>query len=158
MATPDGVNEYSFALSYGAPERFVFTEQRLRFSRVDTGVQAPWQSIGSEHTVAKIHSASQGDLPDVNPTMARVIRRVAPGLRDVPVPRHVCQIQREATLECVRQWRACAQTSFTSQRVLDGPRSAANPVRLECVQANVRRVLHELRSLSTSKMRTDASS
>ena len=33
LATPDGVNEYSFALSYGAPDRFVFTEERPAFQR-----------------------------------------------------------------------------------------------------------------------------
>lgn len=76
LAAPGGVNEYSFALSYGAPDRFVFTEERLRFSRGDIEGDAPWQSLGSGHTEARIHSAAQGRSADVNETTARVIRRL----------------------------------------------------------------------------------
>lgn len=70
LATPDGVNEYSFALAYGAPDRFVFTEERLRFSRDGIEGHAPWQSAGSGHTEARIHAAAQGRLSGVDATAA----------------------------------------------------------------------------------------
>ena len=139
LATPDGVNEYSFALSYGAPDRFVFTEERLRFSRDDTGGQAPWQSVGSGHTEAKIHSAAQGGLPDVNPTTARVIRRL---LQDCGT----FQFHDTSARSSMKQrWDVSDNRSLRA----DGGNLAAvlirlqddYPDRFEWVQENVRRVL-----------------
>ena len=139
LATPDGVNEYSFALSYGAPDRFVFTEERLRFSRDDTGGQAPWQSVGSGHTEAKIHSAAQGGLPDVNPTTARVIRRL---LQDCGT----FQFHDTSARSSMKQrWDVSDNRSLRS----DGGNLAAvlirlqddYPDRFEWVQENVRRAL-----------------
>ncbi len=79
LKTEAGINEYSFALSYGAPDRFVFTDERLRFSSSDREGQAPWQSFGSGHTESRIHAAAQGELPEVNQTTARVIRHLLQG-------------------------------------------------------------------------------
>lgn len=139
LATPDGVNEYSFALSYGAPDRFVFTEERLRFSRDDTEGQVPWQSVGSGHTEAKIHSAAQGSLPDVNPATARVIRRL---FQDCGT----FQFHDTSARSSMKQrWDVSDNRSLRS----DGGNLAAvlirlqddYPDRFEWVQENVRRVL-----------------
>ena len=139
LTTPNGANEYAFALSYGAPDRFVFTEERLRFSRDDTEGQAPWQSLGSGHTEARIHSATQGGLPDVNPTTARVIRRL---LQDCAT----FQFHDTSTRSSMKQrWDVSDNRSLRA----DGGNLAAvlirlrddYPDRFEWVQENVRRVL-----------------
>ena len=139
LATLDGVNEYSFALSYGAPDRFVFAEERLRFSRDDTEGQAPWQSVGSGHTEARIHSAAQGGLPDINSTTARVVRRL---LQDCGT----FQFHDTSTRSSMKQrWDVSDNRSLRA----DGGNLAAvlirlqddYPDRFEWVQENVRRVL-----------------
>ena len=139
LKTPEGANEYSLALSYGAPDRFVFTEERLRFSRDDTEGQAPWQSLGSGHTEARIHSATQGDLPEVNSTTARVIRRLLQGCATF-------QFHDTSTRSSMKQrWDVSDNRSLRS----DGGNLAAvllrlqddYPDRFEWVQENVRRVL-----------------
>lgn len=76
LAVPGGVNQYSFTLSYGAPDRFVFTQEQLRFSRHEIEGEAPLRSLGSGHTEARIHSAARGQFADVNETTARVVRRL----------------------------------------------------------------------------------
>ena len=74
MRTNVGLNEYRFALSYAHPDRFLFTEEELRFSRDDLPTAAWWQSLGSGHSEAMIVEAAQsGAFPDVNPTTAAVI-------------------------------------------------------------------------------------
>ena len=74
MRTNVGLNEYRFALSYAHPDRFLFTEEELRFSRDDLPTAAWWQSLGSGHSEAMIVEAAQsGAFPDVNPTTASVI-------------------------------------------------------------------------------------
>ena len=139
LATPGGANEYSFALSYGAPDRFVFTEERLRFSSDATEGQAPWQSVGSGHTEARIHSAAQDGLPDVNPTTARAIRRM---LQDCGT----FQFHDTSTGSSMKQrWDVSDNRSLRA----DGGNLAAvlirlqddYPDRFEWVQENVRRVL-----------------
>lgn len=76
LKSEKGTNEYSFALSHGAPDRLFFTDEQLRFSSNDREGQAQWQSLGSGHTESEIHSAAQGEYPEVNETTARVIRRL----------------------------------------------------------------------------------
>ena len=76
LRTPSGINEYTFALSYGARDRLVFTEERLRFSRADVEGQAPWQSLGGGHAEAKIKAAAHGQIPGVNATTARVVHHL----------------------------------------------------------------------------------
>ena len=74
MRTHAGLNEYRFALSYAHPDRFLFTEEELRFSRDDLPSEAWWQSLGSGHTEAMIVEATQsGAFLDVNQTTASVI-------------------------------------------------------------------------------------
>lgn len=139
LTTPDGAVEYSFALSYGAPDRFVFTEERLRFSPDDTEGQAPWQSLGSGHTEARIHLAARDGLPDVNSTTARVIRQL---LGDCAT----FQFHDTSPRSSMKQrWDVSDNRSLRA----DGGNLAAvlfrlqddYPDRFEWVQENVRRVL-----------------
>ncbi|WP_419837616.1 AAA family ATPase [Candidatus Poriferisodalis sp.] len=139
LATPDGVNEYSFALAYGAPDRFVFTEERLRFSRDGIEGHAPWQSAGSGHTEARIHSAAQGRLSGVNATTARVIRWL---LQDCGTFQFH---DTSASASMKQRWDVTDNRGLRS----DGGNLAAVllrlqdefPDRFEWVQRNVRRVL-----------------
>lgn len=74
MRTDAGLNDYRFALSYAHPDRFLFTDERLRFSHGDLPGLARWQSLGSGHPEAMIVEAAQSNtFPDVNPTTASVI-------------------------------------------------------------------------------------
>ena len=74
MRTHAGLNEYRFALSYAHPDRFLFTEEELRFSRDDLPSEAWWQSLGSGHPEAMIVEAAQsGAFLDVNQITASVI-------------------------------------------------------------------------------------
>ena len=59
MRTDAGRNDYRFALVRAHPDRFMFTEEAFRFTRDGFGASAPWQSIGSGHTEAKIAEAAQ---------------------------------------------------------------------------------------------------
>lgn len=74
MRTTSGLNGYRFALSYAHPDRFLFTEEELRFTRSDYRSYAPWQSLGSGHTEANIVEAAQSSAhPGVNRTTASVV-------------------------------------------------------------------------------------
>ena len=74
MRTISGLNDYRFALSYAHPDRFLFTEEELRFTRSDYRSEAPWQSLGSGHTEANIVEAAQSSAyPGVNRTTASVV-------------------------------------------------------------------------------------
>ena len=59
MRTDAGRNDYRFALARAHPDRFMFTEEAFRFTRDGLGASAPWQSIRSGHTEAKIVEAVQ---------------------------------------------------------------------------------------------------
>ena len=139
LVTAGGINEYSFQLSYGAPDRFLFTEERLRFSRDDAGGQAPWQMVGSGHTEARIHLAARDGLVDVNPKTARVVRWL---LQDCGT----FQFHDTSTRSSMKQrWDVSDNRSLRS----DGGNLAAvlmrlqddYPDRFEWVQQDVRRVL-----------------
>ncbi len=74
MRTDRGRNDYRFALSYAHPDRFIFTEEGLRYSAFGYSTEAPWQYLGSGHTEAKIIQASQpGGIEGVNSITASVI-------------------------------------------------------------------------------------
>ena len=76
MRTGSGRNDYRFALSHANPDRFLFTQEELRFSREyqDWTGEAPWQSLGSGHLEANIVEAAQTqNYPGINQTTARVI-------------------------------------------------------------------------------------
>ena len=85
MRTGSGRNDYRFALSHANPDRFLFTQEELRFSREyqDWAGEAPWQSLGSGHLEANIVEAAQTqNYPGINQTTARVIVNL---LRDCAV-------------------------------------------------------------------------
>ena len=68
-----GDNDYRFALSHAAPDRFFFSEEMFRFNREGLPGDAPWQSLDSGHREAMIVEAAQSSAPEVNPTTASVI-------------------------------------------------------------------------------------
>ena len=76
MRTSSGRNDYRFALSHANPDRFLFTQEELRFSSNlhPWSMEAPWQSLGSGYLEANIVEAAQTpNYPGINPTTARVI-------------------------------------------------------------------------------------
>ena len=72
LRTWEGRNDYRFALSYGQPDRFFFSEERFRFSRAHRSTKAPWNDLESGHREAAIVDARHGGL-DVNEKTASVI-------------------------------------------------------------------------------------
>lgn len=75
VRTSQGRNAYQFALSHGHPDRFLFTEERFRFSRDDGhGAEANWQPLGSGHVESRLVEAAQSvETLGVNPKTAHVI-------------------------------------------------------------------------------------
>ncbi|WP_420442972.1 AAA family ATPase [Candidatus Poriferisodalis sp.] len=140
LKTQSGLNEYSISLSYGAPDRFIFSDERWRFSDPDKGLGlAPWNSAGSGHTEARIDDAAKGHISDVNPTTARVVCNL---LRDC----HTFQFHDTSLGAAMkRPW------DMSDNRLLrsDGGNLAAVLLRLrdeypdhyEWVQGNIRRIL-----------------
>ena len=54
IRTEAGLNEYHFTLAYAHPERFIFTDERYRFSRADWDTKASWKPLESPHAEARI--------------------------------------------------------------------------------------------------------
>lgn len=73
LRTDGGRNDYRFALSFGAPDRFFFGEESFRFTRDDAVAEAGWQTLESGHREARLPDAAQANIPAVNDTTARVI-------------------------------------------------------------------------------------
>lgn len=74
LRTTLGRNDYQFSLSYAHPDRFLFTQERFRFSRLDVPGEADWQPLESGSREAKIVEVAQsGESQEVNPVTARVI-------------------------------------------------------------------------------------
>ena len=74
IRTPQGRNDYQFALAWSQGDRFIFTEEALRFSRSGLGSDASWQQLGSAHNEARIVEAASGEgPPGVNETTANTI-------------------------------------------------------------------------------------
>ena len=74
IRTPQGRNDYQFALAWSQGDRFIFTEESLRFSRSGLGSDASWQQLGSAHNEARIVEAASGEgPPSVNETTANTI-------------------------------------------------------------------------------------
>lgn len=67
MDTDIGRNEYCFALAHAHPDRFIFTEEKFRFSDFHKKTIAPWIPLGSGHAEAKIIEQRSAD------TTAKVI-------------------------------------------------------------------------------------
>ena len=76
LRTSAGRNDYRFALSHAHPDRFIFTDESFRFSRLGLPTEANWQHLGSGYGEAKITDAtadgSSLGTPH-NPTTARTI-------------------------------------------------------------------------------------
>ena len=79
VRTAKGRNDYYFALSHAAGDRFFFSEERFRFNRDDIPGLADWQSVGSAHGEARIVEAAQSAIPGVNSTTAHTIVRLVRG-------------------------------------------------------------------------------
>ena len=74
MRTLRGYNDYRFALAYAHPDRFLFTQEDIRFNSGTYPTEAPWQSLGSGHLEARLVEAAQtSDYPRVNKMTASVI-------------------------------------------------------------------------------------
>ena len=77
MRTESGRNDYRFALAYAHPDRFMFTEEALRFSREGLGTEASWQHLESGHSEARVVEAAEStESAGINPTTARVLVRL----------------------------------------------------------------------------------
>ena len=73
-----GRNDYRFALSHANPDRFIFTEERFRFSRHHpAGKKADWHSLKSGHTEAKIVEEAQSDENTTAWVITHLLRRCA---------------------------------------------------------------------------------
>ena len=74
IRTDAGRNDYRFALVWSRGDRFIFTEEALRFSGIGQETEAAWQPLGSAHDEARIVEAAQGaGSAVVNATTARTI-------------------------------------------------------------------------------------
>ena len=77
MRTSSGSNDYRFTLAYAHPDRFLFTQEDIRFNSGAYATEAPWQSLGSGHLEARIVEAEQAtDYPGVNQMTASVIAKL----------------------------------------------------------------------------------
>ena len=74
LRTDVGRNDYRFSLAYAHPDRFMFTDEALRFSRKGLGTEATWQHLGSGHTEARLVEVSEpAEVPEVSEKTARVL-------------------------------------------------------------------------------------
>ena len=74
MRTEQGRNDYKFTLAYAHPDRFLFTEEALRFSDFSYATEADWQFLKSGHLEAEILEAAHSlDYRGVNKITASVI-------------------------------------------------------------------------------------
>ena len=75
MRAAQGKDDYRFALTYGHPDRLIFTEEAFRFTSFDRPAEARWQYLESGHREANLVLAAQTPdfLPGVHSNMARVI-------------------------------------------------------------------------------------
>lgn len=70
------LDEYSFRLGFGNPDRFVFMDERFRFTPEGSSGELPWQHLGSGHGEAKIRNVrdeKRAAAHGVNCMTARVI-------------------------------------------------------------------------------------
>ena len=62
LRTDQGANDYAFNLAHAHPDRFIFTDERLRFSRAGSGSEAHWRHLGSGHDEPELRlAAEEGD-------------------------------------------------------------------------------------------------
>ena len=69
-----GRSDYKFTLTWGHPDRFLFTEEAFRFTGKNEQSLADWQHLGSAHSQAKIAEAARSpDFPGVDTATAQFI-------------------------------------------------------------------------------------
>lgn len=69
-----GLNEYGFDLVHGHPDRFVFTDERIRFTREGRPDTPNWQHLGTGHVEAfVVEAGGEAFGPGFNPTTARSV-------------------------------------------------------------------------------------
>jgi len=71
IETESGTNEYGFRLTYAAGDRFVFTEERWRFTRSGIPQVPEWRDGGVGHVESRLLAAAEG-----GDSAARVIRNL----------------------------------------------------------------------------------
>ena len=69
-----GRSDYKFTLTWGHPDRFLFTEEAFRFTGKDEQSLADWQHLGNAHPESKIAEAARSpDFPGVDTDTAQFI-------------------------------------------------------------------------------------
>ena len=69
-----GLNEYGFDLAYGHPDRFIFTDERMRFARENLEGTPAWQHVGSGYDEARlVQAAEETTASGFNPRTARAV-------------------------------------------------------------------------------------
>ena len=80
MRTEAGRNDYRFRLVGAQPDRLIFTDEAIRFSRPEFDREADWQQLGSAHAEARLVEAAQGgEFDGVNAVTARTILHLLRG-------------------------------------------------------------------------------
>lgn len=80
VRTDVGINEYEFTLTRGHPDRFLFTDERYRFSRQDLDSTASWSTLDAGDSEARLVEAAQSSGYGGHQKTARVVTRL---LRDI---------------------------------------------------------------------------
>lgn len=79
----EGLNEYGFDLTAVHPDRFMFTDERIRFTPLDVPDILNWQHLGSGHVEARLVEAGRETAGSgFNPITARSVAFL---MRDVQV-------------------------------------------------------------------------
>ena len=80
VRTDVGINEYGFTLARAHPDRFLFTDERFRFSRQDLDSTAPWSHLDSGDGESRLVEAAQSPEYGGRQKTAKVVMRL---LRDI---------------------------------------------------------------------------
>lgn len=80
VRTDVGTNEYGFTLTHAHPDRFLFADERFRFSRQDLGSTARWLHLDPGDSEARLVEAAQSPEYGGRQKTARVVTRL---LRDI---------------------------------------------------------------------------
>ena len=82
VRTDVGINEYGFTLARAHPDRFLFTDERFRFSRQDLDSTAPWNHLdagdGESRLVEAAQSPEYGGRQKTAKVVMRLLRDIAP--------------------------------------------------------------------------------
>lgn len=58
MQADTGTNDYEFTLAYGHPDRFMFSDERYRWTPTEPDSTPPWHPLGSGYTETRLREAS----------------------------------------------------------------------------------------------------